>query len=335
MARPIKQTIDWFPHYCIHKSTMYVLEQRHGNDGYAFWFKLLEILGSTDGHYIDTNDEIVWEFLQAKTRLSTVDCEAILNLLCKMKAIDPELWSKRVIWSPNFIENISEAYKNRKRPIPQKPSHFTFLRVETEFLPVETQLSPVDYDQPTTENRQSRVEKSNNPPTPLSEKRGSESEKISSKEKQSTDTSTNLEQLPVIEKQLKPTRGMTTKLQILFDRFWLAYPKRIAKAVAATAWVKIAPDDQLAAVIIAAIDQAKNADAWKLEGGRFIPNPATWLNGQCWLDEHQVSTSSLPTAVMPKRTYVDATVDLYADSRQNRTPEGLVPTPYSQSPAGP
>lgn len=173
-----------------------------------------------------------------------------------------------------------------------------------------------------------------NTPLPPSKSRGgSESEKISSNEKQSTDTSTstNLEQLPVIEKQLKPTRGMTTKLQTLFDRFCLAYPKRIAKAVAASAWVKIAPDDQLAAVIIAAIDQAKNADSWKREGGRFIPNPATWLNGQCWQDEHQISTSSLPNAVMPKRTYVDATVDLYADSRQNRTPEGLVPiTPYAQ-----
>ncbi len=90
MARPKKQTVDYFPHVCNHGKTMYILEQKYGNDGYSFWFKLLEMLGNAEGHYIDLNDDVSWEFLQAKTMLSDSLCQDILNLLAKLGAIDKE-----------------------------------------------------------------------------------------------------------------------------------------------------------------------------------------------------------------------------------------------------
>ena len=49
MTRPKKQTVDYFPHSCNHKKTIYILEERYGNNGYSFWFKLLEMLGNTEG----------------------------------------------------------------------------------------------------------------------------------------------------------------------------------------------------------------------------------------------------------------------------------------------
>ena len=51
MTRPMKKGVDYFPHACVHGQTMFILEQRWGNDGYAFWFKLLEMLGTTEGHF--------------------------------------------------------------------------------------------------------------------------------------------------------------------------------------------------------------------------------------------------------------------------------------------
>ena len=48
MTRPRKQTVDWFPHYCRHGKTMAILEEKYGNNGFAFSFKLLEILGDTE-----------------------------------------------------------------------------------------------------------------------------------------------------------------------------------------------------------------------------------------------------------------------------------------------
>ena len=37
--------------------------------------------------------------------------------------------------------------------------------------------------------------------------------------------------------------------------------------------------------LLSAIDQQTRSDQWTRENGRFIPNPATWLNQGRWEDE--------------------------------------------------
>jgi len=158
MARPIKKTIDYFPHYCNHKKTMYILESKFGNDGYAFWFKLLEILGSTENHslyYDNVND---WEFLQAKTHLSSEQCENILNLLATIGAIDKKLWGSRIVWSQNFIDGIADVYKNRRVEIPKKPSIYKH--------------KPKQCDVSTDTNRQSKVKESKVKESKVKESKG-------------------------------------------------------------------------------------------------------------------------------------------------------------------
>ncbi len=126
MARPKKQTVDFFPHYCIHGKSMFILEQKYGNDGYAFWFKLLEMLGCSEGHYLQLENDINWEFLVAKMHFDRDKCLEMINLLATLDAIDRQLWADcKVIWINKFIENIKEAYRNRVVDIPKKPS---FLR---------------------------------------------------------------------------------------------------------------------------------------------------------------------------------------------------------------
>ena len=72
----------------------------------------------------------------------------------------------------------------------------------------------------------------------------------------------------------------------LFDQFWQAYPKRVAKKPARQAWDKLHVDNDLLAKILAALAWQKRTDDWQRDGGRYIPNPATWLNGGRWEDEH-------------------------------------------------
>jgi hypothetical protein len=122
MTRPRKQTVDYFPHYCNHKSTIFILEQKYGNDGYAFWFKLLEMMGTENGHFIDFRDESKWVFLQAKTKLNAETCQEILDLLSKINAIDPEFWKIHVAWSQNFVDGLAPVYGNRRVEIPSQPS---------------------------------------------------------------------------------------------------------------------------------------------------------------------------------------------------------------------
>jgi hypothetical protein len=122
MARNKKCTVDYFPHDTKHGKTMFIIENRYGNDGYSAWFKTLEILGSTEGHYIDCNNIETWEFLLAKTRISADILTSIYDTLSNLGAIDNQLWSKKVIWSDNFILRISDAYSRRMHKLPDKNS---------------------------------------------------------------------------------------------------------------------------------------------------------------------------------------------------------------------
>lgn len=124
MARPKKNSVDYFPHQCISGKTIFILEQKFGNDGYAFWFKLLEILGTKSGHFLDLNSIMEVEFLQAKTRTSDVTTVEILDLLASLAAIDTELWGHKVIWSQNFVDGIKDVYTNRRVGIPARPSFY-------------------------------------------------------------------------------------------------------------------------------------------------------------------------------------------------------------------
>jgi len=121
MARPKKTTVDYFPHDCNHHKTMFILENKFGNDGYAFWFKLLEVLGQTENHVFDCNNPPDWEFLLAKTRVDEVIANSILQTLVNLDAIDPELWSNRIIWCQKFVVRISDVYARRGSLCPQKP----------------------------------------------------------------------------------------------------------------------------------------------------------------------------------------------------------------------
>lgn len=70
-----------------------------------------------------------------------------------------------------------------------------------------------------------------------------------------------------------------------FDGFWAIYPRRQAKKEAQKAWMKIKPDAALVQCIIESVERWKSSPEWQRDGGRFIPYPASFLNGQRWEDE--------------------------------------------------
>ena len=128
MARPTKKTIDYFPHYVNHHSTIFILESKFGNDGYAFWFKTLELLGDSEGMFYDCNNIAKWEFLLAKTHVNENIANEILNILANLEAIDKELWKQnRIIWCQNLVNNVQDAFKRRTLDMPKKP----LMQIET------------------------------------------------------------------------------------------------------------------------------------------------------------------------------------------------------------
>lgn len=70
-----------------------------------------------------------------------------------------------------------------------------------------------------------------------------------------------------------------------FEKFWTEYPKKVGKQAAYKAWSRLKPNKELTQAILTAVESQKGADTWQKENGRFIPNPATWLNQGRWEDE--------------------------------------------------
>ncbi len=77
-----------------------------------------------------------------------------------------------------------------------------------------------------------------------------------------------------------------------FTEFWQIYPKKKAKAAALRAWEKLNPENGLVARIVASVELFKKTDDWNRENMRFIPHPATFLNGRRWEDE--ISDNDIP-----------------------------------------
>lgn len=85
----------------------------------------------------------------------------------------------------------------------------------------------------------------------------------------------------------------------LFEAFWFAYPRKLAKAAALKAW-KLAVRKASAGAIMAGLDVW--APIWAARGDpSYTPYPATWLNGERWNDE--------PTPVVDKHILSDAEFD--------------------------
>jgi hypothetical protein len=66
----------------------------------------------------------------------------------------------------------------------------------------------------------------------------------------------------------------------LFDQFWTAYPRHEVKSRARKAFEKINPDDDLLREMLQWIEAAKYSEQWSTV--KYIPHPATWLNGRYW-----------------------------------------------------
>lgn len=101
---------------------------------------------------------------------------------------------------------------------------------------------------------------------------------------------------PHVENQLQSNTKQSNTNQSIkkediypFEEFWKAYPKKKAKEAARKAWVKLKPDETLGKEIIQAVMENSKSKDWLKENGKYIPYPATYLNGKRWEDERNES----------------------------------------------
>ncbi len=88
-----------------------------------------------------------------------------------------------------------------------------------------------------------------------------------------------------------PKRGRVVG-DLIFEKFWSTYPKKVAKRAAFRAWCKEAKHcTDVQDEIFAALDWQVKQAQWTKDNGQYIPNPATWLNQGRWKDEQPKSGS--------------------------------------------
>lgn len=132
----LSNTVEYFPHYAnaSNKMTLRYLEGKYQYKGYTLWFKLLECLASTEGHYLDLNQTLHKGYLLECLRLAYTEPTAYIPLsyqeltdflqdLATINAIDKDLWTNHsIVWSDNFVAHLSVVYANRHRSLPLKPT---------------------------------------------------------------------------------------------------------------------------------------------------------------------------------------------------------------------
>jgi hypothetical protein len=163
MGRHQSNTVEYFPHIAKHGKTLFILKSRFGNDGYAFWFQLLEILCLAENHYYDCRDEEAWQYLLSVTGVDEISGTQILSLLAKLGKIDAELWDTKMIWCQKLVSNLEDVYKKRGRPVPQRPRQLD----NNHETATDKTIAATEIHKSVTETPQSKVKESkvnNKPP---------------------------------------------------------------------------------------------------------------------------------------------------------------------------
>lgn len=87
-----------------------------------------------------------------------------------------------------------------------------------------------------------------------------------------------------------PPKGAASDADPAFSAFWAGYPRKDAKGDARKAWPR-ALVKATSAQILAGLSQYRFREEM-----RFVPLPATWLNGERWLHSGELPSSSKPDA---------------------------------------
>ena len=119
-GRPERYEADYFPHQCHHSKTLEIFVEEYGNEGYAFFYRLQEVLGITKGHGYCATGTLNMSYLCKKTGIKEEErLQEMIKFLCELGEIDKKRWEDdEIIWWPNFVEVFKKLYSRRKVDLP-------------------------------------------------------------------------------------------------------------------------------------------------------------------------------------------------------------------------
>ncbi len=204
-------------------------------------------------------------------------------------------WSSRVVWIPKAVTyNPAEnpnAVKAWRRAIAEIPE--CALRDEAAAVLRAASGFPEVFELEAEEDKRGRLRfgSGKNSDDPSGNESGSDSKNGSRKSTGNQEQEQEQEQEQG-EESPSPTRKRVARSAAgdpLFDSFWARYPKKVGKADAEKAWVKLTPDERAKACAVVSVYAEAMADR-----PQFVKDPPGWLNGKRFNDD--------PAAWQPRAT---------------------------------
>ncbi|MGE5594152.1 MAG: DUF4373 domain-containing protein [Betaproteobacteria bacterium] len=118
MARPLKEGMDYFPHDtdAVNDEKIEALRALYGNDGYAFYFILLERIYRTAKAELDVSRPAVLAALVSKVGVGREKFEAMLATALEIGCFDAEAYRAReVLTSAGIKRRAAEVQELRER----------------------------------------------------------------------------------------------------------------------------------------------------------------------------------------------------------------------------
>lgn len=91
--------------------------------------------------------------------------------------------------------------------------------------------------------------------------------------------------------KVKLSKDKYVRIELMFKKFWDAYPKKVAKPVALRSFEKIDPSEDVFEKMLANVTARAQGSDWIKDEGKYIPMPSTYLNQRRWEDEGVVIQS--------------------------------------------
>ena len=122
MARPQKEGLDYFSHDtdAVNDEKIEALRALHGNNGYAFYFILLERIYRTNEAELDVSDAETIQILSRKVAVTTEEFMQMLETAFRWKCFDREAYEKRGVLTSNGIKKRTSVVVEKRATMRDK-----------------------------------------------------------------------------------------------------------------------------------------------------------------------------------------------------------------------
>jgi hypothetical protein len=133
MARPRKEGMDYFPHDtdAVNDTKIEALRMLYGNDGYAFYFILLELIYRQPNFELDVSDAETIQILAKKVEVTTDKFNSMLQTAIKRECFDASSYHERCVLTSEGVKKRSKVVVDKREKMRNKPSN----SAEKELLP--------------------------------------------------------------------------------------------------------------------------------------------------------------------------------------------------------